>query len=518
MALSQAMHSGPRVPLPRAAVALLVVAVWPWLQWGAGVVTFAGDALLVSLYLVCAAAGVWIGASRQPTRTGSESWLPSLAVALVLAALLSAGIGLLQWFELTAFLDIFAVENGSGERVSGNLAQPNHLATLLLLGLVAAGWLHQRARIGGRVLTAVAVVLLPVLVLTASRGGLLSLVVLAVYTAWQSRRGLLRLPVPALAAGVGVTLLLAWGLPWLSQALLVGEAQYSTGSSGRVLMWRQMLAGIEHQPWWGYGWNLTLAAQREGVLLFPGTTYTDYAHNLLLDLLIWNGVPLGLLLIAVGGWWWFTRLRAARHPDAVFALAALLPILVHSLVEYPFAYAYFLAAAALMVGVVEAAHPRGVPLVAPRPWVVLGVVAWAAVAALVALEYLDIEEDFRVTRFENLRIGKTPDDYVPPAVWWSTHLGAMLRATRTPATEHMRTEDLRELQAVSRRFGITPLNYRSALARGLNGDPEGAVRELAAMRGLYGARTYRAVLRDWADDGRRYPAIAAIVPPSPVAP
>ena len=102
--------------------------------------------------------------------------------------------------------------------------------------------------------------------------------------------------------------------------------------------------------------------------------------------------------------------------------------------------------------------------------------------------------------------------------FWSTHLGAMLRTTRTPPTEHMRAEDLRELQAVSRRFGITALNYRSALARGLNGDAEGAVQELAVIRGLYGARSYRAILRDWADDGRRYPAIAAIQPPPPAAP
>ena len=35
----------------------------------------------------------------------------------------------------------------------------------------------------------------------------------------------------------------------------------------------------------------------------PGVTPTDYAHSVVLDVLLWLGIPMGLLLLGLLAWW-----------------------------------------------------------------------------------------------------------------------------------------------------------------------------------------------------------------------
>lgn len=62
-------------------------------------------------------------------------------------------------------------------------------------------------------------------------------------------------------------------------------------------MWHQMLLAIKEQPLLGYGWNQVGVAQLSVYLDYPTTEWTEHSHNILLDLLIWNGIPLGILII-----------------------------------------------------------------------------------------------------------------------------------------------------------------------------------------------------------------------------
>lgn len=490
---------------------LLVAMLVPWLQWILGVSPFGGDALIVTLYLSGLLAAIAVGYSHASAKSAADASLTGVMHVLWCGALLSACIGWMQWLSLEGVLGDYAIESALGARVLGNLAQANHFSTLLLTGIIALLYVYERRLIGLPVLALGAAFLTLVLVLTMSRAGLVGVVVVGAFLIAKRRHLSSRLPVRAVIMWMLAFFAMTWALPHVSQALLIGDRALSLSStSGRLVMWKQVAYGIWEQPWLGYGWNLTVRAHMAGAALVPGDVSTTYAHNLLLDLLAWNGIPLGLVCVAAGAYWFVTRWVGVRGVDGVYALACVLPVAVHSLVEYPFAYGYFLLPVGIMVGVVEASLPVKQAVQVHRRAVFAGLAVWIAIGGCFVHEYFLIEEDFRITRFENLRVGKTPADYEVPTIRLASHMATMLRASRIRAVPGLSPEAMADLAAASGRFAFSVLNYRYALALGLNGDPEGAARELAMIRGLYGAAHYRAVVDDFSEAAKTNPQLKTV--------
>ena len=235
---------------------------------------------------------------------------------------------------------------------------------------------------------------------------------------------------------------------------------------------------------------IVLTANAAGAIAFPGSVPYTYAHNFVMDMLAWNGLPLGLLLTGALAYWFATRAFTARRIDAIYAMACLLPVAVHSMLEYPFAYAYFLIASGFMVGVVEsAALPvKTIKFNNRWAWGFLGL--WVSVSSYLVYEYFLIEEDFRVVRFETSRVGVTPMDYEIPHVWMASHMAAMLKAGRQIATPNMLPADIENLRKASERFVYGAVRFRYAQALALNGNPNEASRQMAIIRGMYGESYY----------------------------
>jgi O-antigen ligase len=356
---------------PRAVWWVAAYALVPWLQYVMGVSLYAGDSLIASLYLAALAAGIWLGYGYAAYSTAPAFKLSSVFYMLWFAALASAGIGLLQWFNLQGPLQMYVVQTDIGDRAMGNLGQPNQLATLLLMGMAALAWTFETRRIGvlGFVL-GIALMTLS-LVLTLSRAGLLGAMVVATFLIWKNLNFPGRLAPKFIAGWTVAYCALILALPSIQQMLLMGGGGRTMNpgiDSARVVIWKQVLSGISQSPWLGYGWNQTPTAHSAGSVMVPGTmTYTN-AHNIILDVIAWNGVPLGILMTVVCAYWFFTRMRAANQLTAVYGMACLLPVAVHSMVEYPFAYSYFLVCAGLMAGIVEASHKGIKPITLNLKW------------------------------------------------------------------------------------------------------------------------------------------------------
>jgi O-antigen ligase len=275
--------------------------------------------------------------------------------ALLLAGLCSAFVGAGQVFMPQALDgDWFAHSSMSGRAV-GNLRQPNHLATLLLWSALAVLPLHAAGRLRAAVALPVFAGLVFALVLTASRTGVVGVLVLA---AW----GVLdrRLPRFVRALLVGAPLMYAAGwlaMSWWAEATAqtFGGAARAAGEGlnvgSRPLIWRDTLALIAAHPWLGVGageynlaWSLTPSPQRSG-------EFFDHSHNLPLQLLAEYGLPLGgavigLLLLAL----WQAWRRSGTHLDLRTAFVMVLLMGVHSQLEYPLWYAYFLLPTAFAWG------------------------------------------------------------------------------------------------------------------------------------------------------------------------
>ena len=331
-------------------------------------------ALSATAMLAAAAVAVLAGASAPPAAFGA------VCLAMALAGLPNAAI---------AFIQVFAPQWPDGDliahsslvgRAVGNLRQPNHLASLLLWSAIAVVALLELGRLRLRGAGLAVALLMGALVLTASRTGTVGAVLLALWALADRRlsrraRGLL-LSAPAWYA-------LAWvGMAaWARQAQQVfgGQARLaeSVESSSRLAIWRDTLVLIREHPWWGVGfgefnfaWSLTPLPQRP-------VAFFDHSHNLPLQLFVELGLPLGTLALALLVFSllraaWLVRdgaAQAARLPQAACtarrtALAMVVMIGLHSLLEYPLWYAYFLLPAAWCLGVALA--PRPDPLAAPR--------------------------------------------------------------------------------------------------------------------------------------------------------
>lgn len=508
--------------IPQISLAVLLLAAIPCPQYMADHVFFAGDAFISTFYVISFAVAIALGylQCRQNNGNTGVGWLGPSHVLLV-AALTSAFLAVLQWLSLTESFAIFVTPTDIGDRAMANLGQPNQLGTLLLMGLLALALLFELRKISLLLLVIGGAFLTWAIVLTESRTAMLGALVMAgflFYKIWARRLlgAPLRLQNTHVLFWLALFCTAALSLPVVNSALLLeGDRQIELlNNNGRVAIWLQTLHAVYESPWVGYGWNQTPVAQAVGALHSPGDLAFTNAHNIFLDLCAWVGLPLGLLIAMGFGYWFYSRARLVHSTGAIYAMAMLLPFLVHSMLEFPFAYAYFLLMAGLLMGVVESDFVTNRRFLVPRPVAAVGLAVMIVVGGYAAYEYLLIEEDYRVARFENLKVGRTPDDHVRPDIVVHTQLAAMLAALRQPAVPNMTSEQVERLRKVSLRFGARSMVYRYAVALGLNGQPAAATRQMQVFRGMFGERAYQMFkfqLREL--QAEKYPELAAVLLP-----
>ncbi|WP_088280152.1 O-antigen ligase family protein [Ideonella sp. A 288] len=380
-------------PLQAALLALVGGVLW---SWGPG--QLPSSLALSSLSLLLGAMVLaWAGTESARQRDGVAVFT-AFATGLLVAGLLSVLVALVQVFLPDWADGGLIAHSGLVGRAVGNLRQPNHLCSLLLWSVIATVALLELRQLSLGVAVAVVVALVFAVELSASRTGAAGLALLALWGAFG--RGLSR-PTRALllatpliyAASYGA--MLAWG-EWTNQAF-GAEARLAAAAGGidspntRSRIWGNALALIAQQPWTGVGfgefnlaWSLTP---------FPGrpTAFFDHTHNLPLQLAVELGLPLASLVLAllgatlILGW---RRSRAAGGAIGVAGMSAwmmVLMIALHSQVEYPLWYAYFLLPAAFAGG-----FCLGVPAGAlPQRQSLAGVVAGALLVAGASVALVD---------------------------------------------------------------------------------------------------------------------------------
>ncbi len=361
-----------RAALPAAAIGLLLLALA--LSWHPGglpsaLALSAAGLLLGALVLLLAGAAARGGAAAEPL-------FIAFCAGWVVAGGLNAAIGAVQVFAPQWPDGDWIARSGLAGRAVGNLRQPNHLSSLLLWSAIAIPPLLELRRLSFRAAAALYALMVFAVVLTASRTGVLGVALLTLWGLADRRlsrptRALLLLsPLLYAAAWLGLA---AWA--HASAQAFGGEARLAEGdlSGSRFGIWANTLALIGQQPWAGVGfgefnlaWTLTP---------FPGrpTAYFDHAHNLPLHLAAELGLPLaGLVLALLAVALWRTlRVPATAPPGpAVMQRSAglmLLLIGLHSLLEYPLWYAYFLLPTAWLFGFGLGREPAAAVPSAVRP-------------------------------------------------------------------------------------------------------------------------------------------------------
>lgn len=484
-----------------------------------GKLLFVGDALMAALYI-----GLWLAAvmagGLMVAETNRSDGINLLTGAWHFAALLSVGIALVQWTG-TLNLNIYAADLPPGARPFGNVAQPNNLNTLCFIGLCGLLWLQQRCRVSGVPFWLGASFLLLGMVMTQSRTGWLQIGLLLIWGFAMHTRANLRISRAQLlllgtvyAAGV-----LLW--PAVCDALLLspGRALSEQVQPGmRLPYWRSMLDAIGREPLWGYGWKQVGAAQQRVALDHPnfGVLFEN-GHNLVLDLLLWNGLPIGGLIIAALAWWFIAHIRACHDARVVWLLAAVGGVFTHSMLEFPLEYAYFLIPVGLAMGAIDGLSPAAGALLRLPRWVVLLFTALlSAVFVATAIEYLKAEENYRTLRMEAAHIGTDRIVTPAPGLRLLTQLETFLQFARTEATPGMTPEQVDWMRKVSERYGFSWVLFRYALAAGLNNQPVVASETLARICHIYVPQRCIEAREGWATLQLRYPQLADMALPKDI--
>lgn len=495
--------------------AALVAASLLW-QLSTGQLSYAGDGWMVGLYVAAFVLAIYLGAGLA-VADRTERWhaLDVVAVATVAVSIVSVAIALMQWLDVRPIsIPVYPVRPGDSPH--GNVGQPNNFNTTIFLGVCMLGWLGARGRIGGSAWVLGSGFLLMGMVTTGSRTAWLQLGLALVLACRVSRSHSVSrpwlAPVFMLAA---YALMWAWW-PQVNDALAIYRArsienQVDVGL--RAPLWSSMIASIWQSPVTGYGWLQVASAQLAVVGEQPALNRMfEHTHNIVLDFIVWAGVPAGVALVvlaAVGLW---QAIVPARRPDSFWFAVAACGVLCHAMLEFPLEYAYVLVPFGLVVGVLHGLSPpaRGSelsPFTQRGCWCVVGLLL-----AVVAIDYLRAEQSYRTLRTESaFTAGRGVSQ--APELTLLTQLGAFLAFTRTHANEGMSSSGLDEFERVARRYPHPPVLLRVALAQGLNQRPDAAAQTLRQLCAVHlPARCVEARLA-WSAAQQRWPTLVAIPPP-----
>jgi hypothetical protein len=247
-------------------------------------------------------------------------------------------------------------------RAVGNLRQPNHLSSLLLWAAIALIALFELRRLKTAIMLAIGALLLFALVSTGSRTGMLGMAVLMFW-------GLLDRRLSRRARGLLIVSPVLFALTWMgvsaighiSGHVIGGEGRLSLGgdgdiSSSRFAIWSNTLTMIAREPLAGVGFGEFNLAWTLSEFPHRPTAFFDHTHNLPLHLMVELGIPLGLLvfglllaaLVQAGRRAWACPGDQGVAKRASFMLVLMIGL--HSMLEYPLWYAYFLLPTAFVWG------------------------------------------------------------------------------------------------------------------------------------------------------------------------
>ena len=383
-------------PLALTVVLILQLAIAPPLN---PLFSFGAIVALLASVVICG-----LGARCR----GMPGVLVTVAVAAIIGGLLSVAIELLQLFRVPNLPSAFfsMLPSGTGRRMWGNLNQPNQVATYLALGLAACLFLVHRYRQWRAISVAAMLLLLLGMALTFSRIAWLHIVVVGVLAGMslstESRARTWSIRLLVLVSPMLVLALVFQGWNWL---IAVANSVWTfdlPGSMGerleagvglRSLLWTHAWHIFLAHPWLGGGWGDYAWNQFVQTETLGNVEMSMNAHNIALDLLAKVGLA-GLFAVFVPLAFWASGLRKRlRKPDAdtAFLCALVAVMLVHSLLEYPLHYVFFLFPFAFVLGYLDGKDLRFPS--SGMTWVLSGVIVACGIALVVRLwtDYKSVE-------------------------------------------------------------------------------------------------------------------------------
>lgn len=476
---------------PLGCMALGLVCVW--LQYCFGLIDFYGTALNISLFLMGAALA-WLCGGSMAQMASTQAWYRIIWVVYG-SALLSAAIGLCQWLGYDGWWMVLTLEAPPGSRIISNMGQPNHLGTLLLMGLAALLYLRQEGEIRSNmhIMTATTLLTLAV-VLTESKTAILSLMAMLLFgifslIRFRDRQLLSMVQTTAYCAALALVLFtflpeIKHGL-WHAEAALPGGRGLEGTVSSRLIIYHQVINGIWAEPWWGYGWLNTLMAVKQGALSVAGYESATYAHNFFLDLLAWFGLPVGTVIIAMIVYWSIKYLIIRLQVHTVGVVLMVIPFGVHSMTEFPFAFAYFLLTVMIFLGFLHekvSVTPRLLDAeqhIMKKCVLMLSTVIMSF-GLLMVYVYIQAERQFYLLRLQNNKVHLS-EPYQYKKTYIYDQLDTLLALSDWDGRSPLHDDDMKKLTKMANVTATNQIQYYHILALAMANQQEDFLKEVTMV-------------------------------------
>lgn len=288
-----------------------------------------------------------------------EKLIHYFSVALLISGLISTFMAIIQWLNI--YIPYFPTLSVSGTRPYANFGQPNHLSTFLCMASIATWYLYEKDKLKAYYAFPISIFLIYGIILAQSRTAwLVSLSILGCYLYFK-KKTFFKLKTSSLCLLILFYFVLVFNLKeinnFLNHYLNLDVMQLNDGikraTSGheRLNIWKQSWDLILEQPWFGYGWNQVGVSIIERIDHFYLNLWYSSSHNIILDLFLWVGLPLGIIITIFCLYFFYILLKNSHTKESHLALLMSLPILIHANLEYPLFYSYFLLSLAILLGV-----------------------------------------------------------------------------------------------------------------------------------------------------------------------
>ncbi|MGK9153774.1 O-antigen ligase C-terminal domain-containing protein [Acinetobacter radioresistens] len=485
------------IKIPIINLFLLLIMSIPFLQYITGIIFFLGDAFIAAIYIFGFFCAVISGYNLSQQGKNNPKIYLILTSIILLASSISVFIALIQW-TLQSNGQVWFADFPSNARPFANFAQPNTLATFLIMGIISLLYLFEKQKLNSISSSLIGLILIFGIALTQSRTSWVFMLCFIIWWLWKTTTLPTRINRKYLGLFVGFYILFVLTLPVVSKFIGLSNTtdvltRASTGLE-RVAMWHQMLIAIQHQPWFGYGWNQVSLAQVLTTLDFPVRGWTEHTHNFILDLLVWNGIPIGVAIIVFLIFYLYQLYQLANNIETIIALSMIGAVLIHAMFEYPLDYAFFLLPVGFIIGLIQAQHKDTVTKELSRPYTGSILIILIILYIWIFIEYRIIEEDTQLARFEVLNIGKLHAQKAAPNVVFLTQLREKNRLMRTQPKQNMSDKQLLWLRQIAYRYPTAPALLRYAQALALNHQLVQAKEQLMLIEYLHGLKLSDAVL------------------------
>lgn len=478
----------------------LLIAIIPLLQYIFGKIFFFGDAIIASIYICSFILALAIGRTLAISSEQREKSFIIFAELIVFSALISFYAQLSQWFMLGKYTVFIAEIPPVNARPFANFAQPNTLATFYLIAIFSTIYLHEKSKISYLITTLLLIILVFGIAITQSRTPWVFLLCFIIWWIWKGLSlKLTRIKIYQVFIFSSVFILFTLLVPYVSELLLLSAHSLEerlTGGMARLNMWQQMLIAISNQPLAGYGWQQVSNAQIATTLQFSHFEWTEHAHNIFLDLLVWNGIPLGLFIITVIIVWITRFVHQANSIENFWFLCAIGAVIVHSMFEYPLEYAFFLLPMGFLLGLIQGYSQKDSLITFEKNTLLIILICGVILYIVVLIDYSKLEKDMMLARFEVLNIGDLHANHKTPDVILLTQLQAKIALMRTMPKENMSKAEQDLIYKVTSRYTTKGALIKYAQVLALNGNKKGAEEQLYIINKLYDANfSYETLLQ-----------------------